>query len=137
MNGNPRTRIAVLLCVLLTSVACTPTPGQRLLTVQIEADGNVVYEGIRGVPDRTPVVEMWDVLDDVPFRLTATEDKVSETGEANIRTLEAAVVVRIKHVGRELASSLLKELTLQSKDGGTSWSLDAAEVARIKESAEE
>ena len=137
MNNYTRICLAALLCLLVTSLSCMPTPGQRLLTVQIDLDGNVVYEGIRGVPDNTPVVEMWDVLGDVPFEPTATENNGTEDGESNGRTLEGTIVVRIKHVNRELANASLEGLTLRSNDAEASWSLDAAEVARIKGAAEE
>ncbi len=75
----------------VTSLSCTPMPGQRLLTVQIESDGNVVYEGIRGVPDNTPVFEMWDVsatfdLNPPPVKATVQKRPM------NARTLEGAVV---------------------------------------------
>ena len=137
MNNNTRIVFAVLLCLSLTSLSCTPIPGQRLLTVQIESDGNVLYEGIRGVPDTTPVLEMWDFLGDISFQPTATEAKDADDGEANARTLDRAVVVRIKHVNKELAIASLERLTIRSKDNGESWSLDAAEAARIKKSAQE
>ena len=127
--------IAALLCLSATSLSCMP--GQRLLTVQIESDGNVVYEGIQGVPDNTPVVEMWEVLGDVPFESTANESNVPEGNEKNARALEGAIVVRIKHVNNELARASLKKLTLRSNDAGASWSLDGAEVKRIKVAAEE
>ncbi len=112
-------------------------PGQRLLTVQIESDGKVVYEGIRGVPDNTPVVEMWDVLDDVPFKPTTTKNNGAENDTTNRVTLEGAVVVRIKHVNRELANAALEELTFRHNKVEATWSLDAAEVARIKRSVDD
>jgi len=133
MNYYTRSCIAALLCMSLSS--CTPS-GQRLLTVQIESDGNVVFDGIRGVPDNTPVVEMWNVLGDIPFETTA-DDNSALDGEENARRLEGAIVVRIKHVDNELASASLKTLTLRSDDGGASWTLDGAEVKRIKVAAEE
>ncbi len=136
MKNYIRICFAALLCLLVTSLSCTPTVGQRLLTVQIESDGNVVYEGIRGVPDSTPVAKMWDVLGDVPFKSTANESSVLEN-EKNARALEGAIVVRIKHVNDELARASLKILTLRSDDAGASWSLDSAEVKRIKEAAGE
>ncbi len=137
MNNYSRIAVASLLCLCLTSVSCTPLPGQRLLTVQIESDGSVLYEGIRGVPDTTPVVEMWDELSDISFKSIASTNKDAEDGETNTRTVEGTVIVRIKHVNEELTSVSLKKLTIRSNDNGASWSLDAAEAARINESAEE
>jgi hypothetical protein len=110
-------------------------PGQRLLTIQIESDGNVVYEGIRGVPDSTPVDGMWEVLGDVPFEPTDTQAHRTEDENANERTLNGTVVLRIKHVDKELASASVEELALHYSDG--KWLLDAAEVSRIKQSAQQ
>jgi hypothetical protein len=120
----------------MSALSCTPL-GQRLLTVQIESNGKVVYEGIRGVPDSTPVVEMWDVLDDVPFEYTVKDGNAIEDDETNTRKLEGALVLRVKHVNNELARASLEKLTLRSDDAGETWSLDGAEVERIKVAAGE
>ena len=79
---------------------------------------------------------MWNVLGDIPFETTA-DDNSALDGEENARRLEGAIVVRIKHVDNELASASLKTLTLRYDDGGASWTLDGAEVKRIKVAAEE
>ncbi|MDG1872784.1 MAG: hypothetical protein P8J27_02645 [Mariniblastus sp.] len=126
-----------LLCLLVTLSSCGRPPGQRLLTVQIELDGKVVYDGIRGVPDSTPVVEMWNVLGDFQFEENATDADVLENTPNNIRTLKGNVVVKISHANDELACASLAELTLLSRGPSGGWTLDEGEVARIKSGAGE
>lgn len=135
MNHRTRIYFATLFCLSISSMACSP-PGQRLLTVQIESNGNVEYEGIRGVPDSTPVVQMWDVIGDIPFEYIAKNGSFVNDKKTT-RELKGALVVRIKHVNKELANASLTRLTLRSSDAGALWSLDGAEVKRIKVSAGE
>ncbi|WP_442508565.1 hypothetical protein SH528x_000088 [Novipirellula sp. SH528] len=130
----PVTLVLYLGCCQAISLLYTP-PGIRLLTVQIESNDNVVYEGIRGVPDNTPVVEMWDILGDVPFKSTAKGSSVLDDDEKNAGKLEGVIVVRIKHVDKKIANASLKKLTLRSVSAGASWTLDGAEVERIKADA--
>ncbi len=112
--------------LLLLAIPACGHVGQRLLTVQIELDGQVVLEGIRGVPDNMPVDEMWDVLGEVAF---------AAKGGPPSGDLEGEVVVRIKHVDRELASANLKNLKLTPNDAGSEWSLPQGQVERIKQAA--
>ncbi len=98
----------------------------------LASNGNIVYSGIRGVPDSTRVNEMWDVLGDIPLELTDSDKNSTE--DASGRILDGAITVRIKHVDRVLASVALEHLELRSISG--KWSLDAAEVSRIKKSAQ-
>ncbi len=135
MNYYSRIVVTVFLCMSMTSLSCA-RPGQRLLTVQIESNGTVVYEGIRGVPDNTPVAEMWNVLGDVPFESRA-DDESPVDKEQNVRKLQGAIVVTIKHVDQQLARTSVEELTLHSIDSGASWSLESTEAQRIKEAAGE
>ena len=113
--------------VLFSTTSCVHV-GQRLLTIQIEVDGQVVLEGIRGVPDNTPVNEMWDVLGDVSFMSMSAEHEHPDTLNGN-------VVVRIKHVDRQLTSAKLKTLSLQPDDAGSEWSIGKDEAERIKQAA--
>ena len=135
MNHYSRIVVTVFLCMSMTSLSCT-RPGQRLLTVQIESNGTVVYEGIRGVPDNTPVTEMWNVLGDVPFE-SRVHDESPVEDEQNVRKLQGAIVVRIKHVNQQLGRTSVEDLTLHSIDSGASWSIDSAEIQRIKEAVGE
>jgi len=136
MKISTRIYFAVLLSLTVTALSCVPMPGQRLLNVQIELEGTVIFEGIRDVPDSTPVVEMFDVLGDIPFESIANEGNALDDDEKNIRVLEGAIVVRIEHVNNELARATLKRITLRSHDAEATWTLDDAEVERIKVSAE-
>ncbi|MGB4737019.1 MAG: hypothetical protein WBH50_02475 [Fuerstiella sp.] len=108
-------------------------PGQRLLTVQIEKDGAVVYEGFHGVPDTTPVPDMWDVLEDIPFEPIETGGDNADAKDGAKQTLDGSIIVRIKHVDAVVATSELESLTITSNEDG--WSLDGDQVSRIKDSA--
>lgn len=108
-------------------------PGQRLLTVQIEKNGAVVYEGFHGVPDATPVPDMWDVLEDIPFEPIERGDSKADSEDATKQTMDGSIVVRIKHVDTVLVTSEMKSLTITSQQDG--WSLDRDQVSRIKQSA--
>lgn len=125
----------VMLCLTLASISCVP--GQRLLTVQAETDGSVVYEGMRAVPDSTPVVELWDVLDDVSFEPVAVEQEFTDENANNPRVLEGAIVVRIKHVKNELADASIKKLTLRHAASENAWKIERTEIERIKVAAEQ
>ena len=111
---------------ILTTISCVHV-GQRLLTIQIEVDGKVMFEGIRGVPDTMAVNDMWDVLSDVSFE--------ARTDQAPSAELNGNVIVRIKHVDRELATAQLNTLSLQSDPSGSKWVIGKDESERIKQAA--
>ncbi|MEO1527259.1 MAG: hypothetical protein AAFX06_17605 [Planctomycetota bacterium] len=130
-------RMFVLLCLLLGSVACTR--GQRLLKYEIEVDGQVRYIGMRGVVDSTPVEEMWNELGQVVFEpvQSATTPAVNPAGDEEVsgaRLLEGKIVVRIRHVDRELATASLPKLTIPA-DQAASWNLEDLDVQRIRSAA--
>ena len=118
---TPRMRTAtqfrdmvVAALLLVTTTSCLHV-GQRLLTFQIELDGQVVFEGNRGVPDNMAVDRMWDILGNVSFEATTEQEHPVH--------LEGNVVVRIKHVDHELTSAKLKAISLQPDASGSQWSL--------------
>ncbi len=122
--------LVAIACLPLTSVSCMP--GQRLLTIQIEVDGSVVYEGSRGVPDNTSVTEMWEVLGDVRFEPSHIESSSSKEGSDSIRFIEGEIVLRIVHVKDALADAQLDELKLRYDAEEDAWRLEKSEVGRIK-----
>ena len=122
---------AILVGLLLPMACCLP-PGQRLLTVQIELDGVITFEGIRGVPDYIPVDQMWDVLQDVPFHLRNASATKPDSPDANACSLNGKIVVRIQHVDEELDTAKLTSLTLCKGESGSSWLLKEGEALRVK-----
>lgn len=126
---SPIRHLSIVLLALCTGCV----PGQRLLTVQIEKDGAVVYEGFHGVPDTTPVPDMWDVLEDIPFEPIERGDSNADSEDVAERTMDGSIIVRIKHVDTVLATSDLKSLTVTSHQDG--WSLNSDQVSRIKQYA--
>ena len=116
--------------VLISVIGCLPA-GQRLLSVEIELNGQVVFEGIRGVPDSTPRIEMWDILPDTPLRAT---DDASELIRDEQTTL-ADAVVRISHVESTLLSANVESLQLVASDQQT-WRISAANADQIRKSHE-
>jgi len=141
MSARTRLPIVLAAAVLLSAVSCTQEHvGQRLLTIQIELDGDVVFQGIRGVPDDMPNGEMWKVLGSVSFETTGTGGENAHIGlsvEAVTGTpvisLEGDVVVRIKHVDREMLLPIpLERLSLKQEGKSfSSWFLEEVEVQRI------
>jgi hypothetical protein len=129
-------RSAALLSLATMSTSCQPMPGQRLLTVQIEAHGELTFEGSQGVPDTTPVVRMWDALGDVRFEPVADESDSSDKASDKARVVDGDVVVRIKHVDDELVSVSVNTLTLRYDDVEGAWILDPAEAERVKAAAQ-
>lgn len=119
-------RLMVVSC-LFTVVSCNH-PGQRLLTIQIEQDGQVVCEGMRGVSDSLPVSEMWDLLPEVSFS--------AESSTPSLETLNGDIVVRIRHVDHELSRARLKSLTLRPHANNSTWSIGHEETARVKRAVE-
>jgi len=134
MIALQRIGLALLLCLSVMCVSCMP--GQRLLTVQIEVGGQVAFEGIRGVPDTTPIAQMWDVLSDIHFQPSTTES-IAPADNTATHTLEGPVVVRILHTDDQLASATLKKLTLRPNNAADAWTLGEAEVQQIKTAARE
>ncbi len=114
-------------CVLLCT-SCMHV-GQRLLHIEVEVDGQIVCDGIRGVRDDMPVNEMWNVLDSMSFESTGV---IPAPATGDEWQLQGDVVVRIKHVDHELARSALSALSLTRNASGSGWSVDAAEVERIQ-----
>jgi hypothetical protein len=129
-----RIPVFVLLCIALAVTSCVHV-GQRLLHIEVELDGKVAFEGIRGVPDNTPVEQMWDVLNGVPFEMTADyADSLSDPDEQT-RTLNGNVVVRIRHVDHELAVASLSSLALERGGSDSSWFLSDGEANRVKQAS--
>jgi hypothetical protein len=126
--GKRIARIAFLALFFLAVTSCGHV-GQRLLHIEIERDGKIAFEGIRGVPDNMPVEQMWDVLGDVPFETTA------DSLGTDVRTfaLDGNVVVRIKHVDRELGLASLTTLSLHRDATSSSWRLSDGETGRVKQ----
>jgi len=111
---------------LLTTMSCTH-PGQRLLTIQIELNGRVVFQGIRGVPDNIAIDKVWNVIGDVTL--------TSNTDQPQAKEVTGDIVVRIKHVESELANGKLEVLSLERDTTNSGWRLKEGEVARIKKVA--
>lgn len=95
--------------LLLLSIGCAHY-GQRLLTYEIDVNGQVVYQGIRGVPDNMPVEKMWKILEEVEFEPTPNQTPTTP--------LPGVVVVRIKHVNNELAKRSLPSAAIKTQPNG-------------------
>ena len=126
---------ALLLFLLALSACGLLQPGQRLLHIEIEQDGEPAFSGIRGVPDSTPVKRMWDVLDDVLFEASADVVAGTTDRDADSVTLTGKVVIRIKHVDRILAETTISELQLVRTDSTPPWTLAAGEGERVRSKA--
>lgn len=126
-------RIGMLLLLSPAMTSCVHI-GQRHLHIEIELDGQVVFEGMRGVNDNMPVEQMWRVLDDVPFKMTAGYLNSLGSTDIQTHTLNGKVLVRIKHVDRQLAIASLSSLSL-SRDSTGSWLLDDGETGRVEQNA--
>ena len=114
--------------VLVFPVSCFS--GQRLLTFQIEVDGAIAFEGLRGVAGSMSVERMWGVLPDVCFERSNHVDAASSP-ESDVHSLSGQIVVRIVHVKNELAKSTLQSLTLQKNADGSDGSLQESEAERV------
>ena len=131
MSGRSA-RIAALALLGLAITSCVHI-GQRLLYVDIELDGQVVFTGMRGVRDDMRVEHMWGILKDVTFHTAADSADAVEDNSERTRTLSGNVVVRIKHVDRELAAVSLSSLSLTRDAPNSSWSLGKGESERIQQ----
>ena len=87
---------------------------------------------MKSVPDSTPIDKMWDELGKINFKSEINTKKSSD----NFRILEGDLLIRIKHTTRELASTSLKTLKLQTDDKGDSWKLGSDEVKRVQNSTD-
>jgi len=134
---NHSFRLAILpvalICVSFSSCAKS---GQRLINFEVKVDDKIALTGKRGVPDTMPVEKMWDVADDVSFEIskdyfdavgTSLEDSTTHEVKGNI-------VVRIRHVNSELASSSVSTLKFKKVDAD-SWSLSDGEKDLLKQAS--
>ena len=124
-----------VLLILAFCLSCTPS-GQRLLTVQILHDGVVLYEGQRGVPDYTPVEEMWEEVSDISFVDVVGDDSVQNDSE-EIRDISGEIVIRIWHVEQKLTECSFGKLSLHRQDAGDSWIIASPSAKRIREAADQ
>ena len=121
---------------MFSLAACLPSclpPGQRLLSIDIEQDGALMFGGIRGVRDTLPVQQMWGVIQHVPFRLAHENARISSDAQGEACSLDGDVVVRIRHVKRSLLRANLDSLSIRRAKGDEHWRLDASEARRIAE----
>ena len=129
-------KFALVLLASLGVVACVP--GQRLLTFQIEVDGHVAFEGIRSVSDSAPKDELWYVLGAVRFDSTGTppsgESIDVRSSDARSSDAQGGVVVRIRHVEREMGVVRVAKLAL-SRTVDESWRLDGESVEVVQRAA--
>jgi hypothetical protein len=133
MPVNFARRCLSLSLFLLAFPACgLLQPGQRLLHIEIEQDGKLVFSGIRGVPDSTPVKQMWDVVGGIPFKAAGDEVAGATDQDAESANLTGKVVIRIKHVDRILAETTVSQLQLTRSADKATWVLAADEAERIR-----
>lgn len=127
--------VATLLGLFCLGMTSCGHVGQRLLQIEIELDGQLALQGIRGVRDDMPVPRMWDELRDVGFEIDPA--MVDSLGAADAQTLEleGKVVVRISHVDRELTTASLPSLLLDRIEAEAPWTLSAGELERLKAGA--
>jgi hypothetical protein len=124
---------APLLLFLIAVPSCgLPHVGLRLLHIDIVQDGTPAFSGICGVPDDTPINQMWDVLGDVPLEAFGDEAPGTTDKDADAVTLTGKVLIRIKHVDRVLAETTVSELKLVRSGGTSTWTLAAGEGERIR-----
>jgi hypothetical protein len=128
-----RLTCSILFSFLMTASCSHTFVGQRLLTIEIELDDQVVFHGIRGVPDNMPVEQMWGVLGTVRFESSRPGSVVKEGAGNPVRSLVGKVIVRIKHVDQELTHVLMETLLFYPDASGLLWSLRGAELERIQD----
>ncbi|MEM7477877.1 MAG: hypothetical protein AAF483_23065 [Planctomycetota bacterium] len=126
------TRILLFtLCLMLS--ACMP-PGQRLLDISIEVDGQAKIEAIYGVPDYTPVEDMWDELSVVEFQCSPEEAAGIFESYGSI---EGEVVITIRHVQDVLASSTVNDLLMVQGRNKASWKISPDEIQRLNANSQQ
>ena len=125
-----RVRAVFVLPLCLAMVSCHM--GQRYLTFEIEVDEKVVLAGHRGVPDDTPVDEMWDRLDDISFDVPEDSTSELEAAAGQSLTLDGNVVVRIRHVDRELSRAAVSSLTLTRDTPSSAWTLSESDLEQFQ-----
>ena len=122
--------LVFILCLTGCSSISLPS-GQKLLTVQIESQGQVVLQGIVGVSDRMAVDQMWNVLGDLRFESTHDIFQPKETGQQS-RSIVGTAIVKILHVDEVLASRKIDSLSVVERGEGE-WCFSATELSRIKQ----
>ena len=130
VRKNNACTLVFILCLTGCSSISLPS-GKKLLTVQIESQGQVVLEGIVGVSDRMAVDQMWNVLGDLRFESTHDIFQAKETGQQS-RSIVGTAIVKILHVDEVLASRKIDSLSVVELGEGE-WCFSATELSRIKQ----
>ena len=125
---------SVVLVLLMMLSGCS-FPGQRLLHLEISVDGEIQLEGMRGVPDSTPIEKMWDILPEVEFAASEKATGQTADSQSNLEELSGEVTVTIFHGDSNLASSTVQSLSLSPNPDGSGWILQPGELDRLKGAA--
>lgn len=118
-----RIGIVALVLALAGATGCA-FPGQRLLTIQIERDGMTIFSGNYGVPDSTPVDEMYDVVTKVDLDATTASSKTINSQQSNEEpqeSLPGQLVLLILHSDEELARRNISNLEMSQISEGKYW----------------
>lgn len=127
-----RNSLFVLLVACLAG--CLPL-GQKLLTLEVQRDGEVLLSTTFDVLDTSTEAEIWDSAGEVPF---STEvDGLAPSGTDPLRAeIEGTLHVRILWTDTVESDVTLEGLRLvRSAHDSSDWRLPSAEIRRAKAAA--
>lgn len=108
-------------------------PGQRLLRVRVEQNGQVVAEGIFSVPDSFDRQATWERLSGAS--LEAVGVITPEANDRHLAVLAGSVRVSLEHADRPYAAADAKRLRLVADpDQAGRWKIEPGEVMRLSRS---
>jgi hypothetical protein len=117
-----------LTAIVIVLAGCS-FPGQRLLHVRLEQDGQLVCQGLFSVPDSFDQQATWQRLEGVS--LEPVGELTPESSDPSRVVLNGKIRVVLEHAGRPYALAETTQLRLDADPAKPGhWQLAPADVAR-------
>ena len=121
--------------LLLSLAACLPPPGQKLLSLQVQRDGEFVLSTVFDVPDTSTEAELWDSAGEVPFSTTVDGLEPSASDPLSAEVVGPVEVRILWNDTVESAVTLEGLRLLRSAEDSDDWRLPPEEIRRAKAAA--
>lgn len=128
-SSTIHSRIACLIAIGVIAVSGCIMPGQRLLTVRVERDGEVVLNGMFGASDSLGPRKTWSRMKNVSLESTEAFEKLQPSSTTTRLTGKIRIV--LQHTDRTFASATTMQLDVVPDPAHSGqWLIAPAEVDR-------
>jgi hypothetical protein len=118
----------VLFVLCYSSLGCFSVSEQRLLTVQIELNGDSVLESLWAVSDNLTKQETWKTLVNAPLHSVNRWQPAASTGDQ--ATVSGNIVIHVNHADQEYITLKTNVIKLV-KDKTSQWKLAKETVDKL------